>query len=68
LLTHNAKRRVNTMLCLTVKEGDFVKIGDAKVFVLEIDRGKIRLGVEAPKEVLVLRQKNTRSIIRRPVK
>ena len=56
------------MLCLTIKEGDFVKIGDAKVFVLEIDRGKIRLGVEAPKEVLVLRQKNTRSIIRRPMK
>jgi len=56
------------MLCLTIKEGDFVKIGDAKVFVLEIDRGKIRLGVEAPKEVLVLRQKNTKSIIRRPMK
>jgi len=56
------------MLCLTIKEGEFVKIGDAKVFVLEIDRGKIRLGVEAPKEVLVLRQKNTRSIIRRPMK
>ena len=56
------------MLCLTIKEGDFVKIGDAKVFVLEIDRGKIRLGVEAPKEVLVLRQKNTKSIIRGPMK
>ena len=56
------------MLCLTIKEGEFVKIGDAKVFVLEIDRGKIRLGVEAPKEVLVLRQKNTRSIIRRPMR
>ena len=56
------------MLCLTVKKGQFVKVGDAKVFVLEIDRGKIRLGVEAPKEVLVLRQKNTRSIIRRPMK
>ncbi len=56
------------MLCLTVKQGQFVKVGDAKVFVLEIDRGKIRLGVEAPKEVLVLRQKNTRSIIRRPMK
>jgi carbon storage regulator CsrA len=56
------------MLCLTVKQGQSVRIGDAKVFVLEIDRGKIRLGVEAPKEVLVLRQKNTRSIIRRPMK
>jgi carbon storage regulator CsrA len=56
------------MLCLTVKQGQFVKVGDAKVFVLEIDRGKIRLGVEAPKEVLVLRQKNTKSIIRRPMK
>jgi carbon storage regulator CsrA len=56
------------MLCLTVKQGQFVKVGDAKVFVLEIDRGKIRLGVEAPKDVVVLRQKNTRSIIRRPMK
>lgn len=53
------------MLCLTIKHGEFVQIGDAKVRVIEIDKGKVRLGIEAPKEVVVLRERHTKTKIRR---
>ncbi len=44
------------MLVLSRKVGEKVCIGDdVTVEIVEIDRGKIRLGITAPKNVLVLR-------------
>ena len=53
------------MLCLTIKQGDFVQIGTAKVKVIESTKGQIKLGVEAPKDVLILREKLLKTKIRR---
>ena len=45
------------MLVLSRKLHEKVFIGDGIcVTVVDIDRGKIRLGIEAPKEVLILRE------------
>ena len=45
------------MLVLSRKEGESIFIGpNIKITVVDIDRGKIRLGIEAPKEVPVYRQ------------
>lgn len=45
------------MLVLTRKLSEAVLIGDRiRVVVLDIDRGKIRLGIEAPKDTVILRQ------------
>jgi carbon storage regulator len=45
------------MLVLTRKLGERVMIGpDIVVTVVDIDRGKIRLGIEAPKDVLIFRE------------
>lgn len=45
------------MLCLTRKHGEDIIIGtgpDAvRVVVIEIDRGKVRLGIECPKDIAV---------------
>lgn len=53
------------MLCLTIKDGEWVQIGDARLKILEIDKGRIRLGIEAPRSVEVLREKLMPTIIRR---
>ena len=53
------------MLCLTIKDGEWVQIGDARVKILEIDKGRIRLGIEAPRSTEVLREKLMKTIIRR---
>lgn len=53
------------MLCLTIKDGEWLQIGDARVKILEIDKGRIRLGIEAPRSVEVLREKLMKTIIRR---
>lgn len=53
------------MLCLTIKDGEWLQIGDARVKILEIDKGRIRLGIEAPLSVEVLREKLMPTIIRR---
>ena len=46
------------MLILTVKEDEKILIGDKiTVMVVEIRGKQIRLGVEAPDDVLVLREK-----------
>ncbi len=46
------------MLVLTLKENEKVLIGnDISVKVVEIRGNQIRLGIEAPKDVLVLREK-----------
>ena len=45
------------MLVLSRKLGEKIYIGDQIcITVVDIDRGKIRLGIEAPKEVPVHRQ------------
>jgi carbon storage regulator len=53
------------MLCLNIKDGEWVQIGEARVKILEIDKGRIRLGIEAPRSIEVLRQKLMPTIIRR---
>ena len=45
------------MLVLSRKTGEVVTIGnDIKITVVNIDRGIVRLGIEAPKSVVVHRQ------------
>lgn len=45
------------MLVLSRKLGEKVYIGDSIVLtVVDIDRGKIRLGIEAPRDVPIYRQ------------
>ncbi len=45
------------MLVLSRKLGERICIGDnICITVVDIDRGKIRLGIEAPREVPVFRQ------------
>ncbi len=44
------------MLVLSRKPGESIRIGDdITITVVWLDRDKVRLGVEAPREVLVLR-------------
>jgi carbon storage regulator len=45
------------MLVLSRKLGEKILIGDSIwVTVVDIDRGKIRLGIEAPRDVPIYRQ------------
>ena len=45
------------MLVLTRKVGEQIHIGDdIKVSIIEIDRGSIRLGIDAPRHITILRQ------------
>jgi carbon storage regulator len=44
------------MLVLTRKESQSIQIGpDIEVYVVSVDRGQVRLGIRAPKEVAVTR-------------
>ena len=44
------------MLVLSRKLGESIEIGpDIRIVVVDIDRGKIRLGIEAPKETIIMR-------------
>ena len=44
------------MLVLTRSKGESVKIdGGISVYVLEVDRNKVRLGIDAPDDVIILR-------------
>lgn len=48
------------MLVLTRRAGERLLIGDnVTVTVVSVDRGKVRLGIEAPPDVLVLREELT---------
>jgi carbon storage regulator len=50
------------MLVLTVKENEKVLVGDeVKITVLEIRGKQIRLGIEAPLDVVILREKLVQS-------
>ncbi|WP_020476623.1 carbon storage regulator [Zavarzinella formosa] len=45
------------MLILTRKHGEKIVIGESIcVTVVDIDRGRVRLGIEAPRDVPVFRQ------------
>jgi len=45
------------MLVLTVREGQTVKIGgDVVLTAVQCDNGKVRIGIEAPKSVPILRE------------
>jgi carbon storage regulator len=44
------------MLVLTRKANEAIVIGNVTITVLRIDGGQIRLGIEAPREVTVLRK------------
>jgi carbon storage regulator len=45
------------MLVLSRKLGEKITIGDnISITVVDIDRGKIRLGIEAPRDVPIFRQ------------
>lgn len=51
------------MLVLTRKEGEKVRIGDdIVVTVVDIDRNRIRLGIEAPRDISVNREEVTARI------
>jgi carbon storage regulator len=43
------------MLILNRKRDETIVIGDIVIHVIEIQRGRIRLGIQAPADVLVLR-------------
>ncbi len=45
------------MLILTRRLGEGVKIGDnIKITVAKINKGQIKIGIEAPKEVVIARE------------
>ena len=42
------------MLCLSRKLNEYIVIGnDIRIKVVDIDRGRVRLGIVAPKDVVV---------------
>jgi carbon storage regulator len=56
------------MLVLTRKPGERIVLGDSiHVTVISLERGRVRLGVEAPPEVCILRQELQKgSVARHP--
>lgn len=52
------------MLVLTRKVGESINIGDnIKITIINIDSGQVRLGIEAPKNVIVHREEIYNKII-----
>lgn len=50
------------MLVVTLKEDEKVLIGDnVRIMVVKIHGKQVRLGIEAPPEVLILREKNMKT-------
>lgn len=57
------------MLVLTRKIGERIMIGDDIIVTLvDIDRGKVRLGVEAPRDVQIIREELIPAHHKKPVK
>ena len=54
-----------SMLALTLREGETLLIGEAKVKVTKIQGKQVRVGVEAPPEVRVARQERPVSSTKR---
>ena len=45
------------MLVLSRKEGEVIWINDTvKITICQVDRGKVRIGIEAPPEMKILRE------------
>ncbi len=56
------------MLVLSRKERERIKLGDSIIVtVVRVAGDKVRLGIEAPPEVLVLRDELEPHAVRRPV-
>ena len=63
-MTHNipqsinsSQKRVNDMLILNRKVNESIIVGDnIEIKILEVVDGKIKIGIEAPREVRVLRK------------
>ena len=52
------------MLILNRKEGESIVIGDnVEIRILEIQDGKIKIGIEAPKEITILRKEVYDSVV-----
>lgn len=53
------------MLVLTRKVGESIMVGDdVKIVVVDIDRGQIKLGIEAPKSTAVHRQEIFNQVVK----
>ncbi|HHZ04241.1 carbon storage regulator CsrA [Acetomicrobium hydrogeniformans] len=51
------------MLVLSRKEGESLMLNDTiEVMVVEIGKGQVRLGIRAPKDVLILRKELTEEV------
>ena len=55
------------MLVLGRKLGESFTVGNATITVVETRRGKVRLGIEAPPDVLILRSELVQEAIRNGV-
>ena len=44
------------MLVLSRKEGESIMVGDVSIVVVELDGNRVRLGIEAPRDVPVHRR------------
>lgn len=56
-IDYSLKGQVNDMLVLNRKPGESIIIGDnIEIKILEIQDGKIKIGIEAPREVSILRK------------
>ena len=44
------------MLVLTRKETEAIMVGEVKVTIVRIKGGTVRIGIDAPKEVKILRE------------
>lgn len=56
------------MLVITRKVEQVIQIGNATVKVLGIERGRVKLGIEAPDDVKILRTELEDGRYRRPYK
>lgn len=56
-INYSLKGRLIEMLVLNRKPGESIILGDnIEIKILEIQDGKIKLGIEAPREVSILRK------------
>lgn len=52
---HELNRKDSQMLSITRKPGQSLFIGEAEVVVQKTARGRVTLGIKAPREVTILR-------------
>ena len=56
-IDYSLKGQVNDMLVLNRKPGESIIVGDnIEIKILEIQDGKIKIGIEAPRDVSILRK------------